>query len=132
MARTEEDIIARAGIEVTLGGVVYTIPPLVIRESREWKRKAIKLVAPLPEITTINSDDAEGFQKALETLLVTMPDEIIDLFFAYAKELDREDIESKATDAELAKAFGEVLAVAFPLSQAAPNLLRAMSRPEST
>jgi len=43
---------------------------------------------------------------------------VANLFFGYAKDLDREDIENVATDAELARAFDQVMAVGFPLVKA--------------
>jgi len=131
--RTEEQIVAQAGIEVILGGKPYSIAPLVIRDSREWRRKVISLIAPIPEMTKKTTDTPEDFEQALTTLLVSMPDQVIDLFFEYAKDLPREKIESSATDAEIAQAFKEVIAVAFPLAQSAPDVItRIYSQPEKT
>ena len=123
MERIEDDIVAQASIEVALGGKKYSIAPLVIRDSRIWRKKVIGLIAPLPGYTKVTTDDMEGFEQALTALLVTMPDQVIDLFFDYASDLEREEIEAVATDAELAKAFKEVIAVAFPLAQSAPEVI---------
>jgi len=133
MERTEEQIVAQAGIDVTLGGKSYEIAPLVIRDSREWRKKVIGMIAPLPGFSKTSTDTPDDFEQALTALLVTMPDQVIDLFFEYAKDLDREDIESKATDAEIAQAFKEVIAVAFPLAQSAPDVItRLYAAPEKT
>ncbi len=122
--RTEEDKIAQAGLQVILGGRAFEVRPLVIRDSREWRKKAIALVAPLPGYTNITTDDMESFEAALTALLVTMPDQCIDLFFEYAKDLDPKEVEGIATDAEMAEAFEQVLEIAFPLAQSAPEMLK--------
>lgn len=130
--RTEEDKVVQAGIKVILGGVEYSIPPLVIRDSREWRRKVIALIAPLPELTPKSIDTTEDFENALTTLLVTMSDRVVDLFFEYAKELNQEEIEAVATDAELSQAFREVIEVAFPLAQNAPDMVTRLYSTKTT
>jgi len=123
MERTEEQKVARAPIVVILGGNEYKITPLVIRDSREWRAKVIKLVAPIPQLVSTKIDTPEDFGQALTEMLVTMPDQVIDLFFEYAKDLNREEIEGVATDADIVKAFREVIEVAFPLAESAPEVL---------
>ncbi len=126
--RTEEQKIAQASIEVILGGDKYQIKPLVIRESREWRKKVIGLLAPLPDMVNVTTEDQEAFSNILNTMLVTMPDQVLDLFFEYAKELDRDAIEGKATDVEMADAFKEVIAVTFPLAESLPQVITRLSR----
>jgi len=121
--RTEEEKITQAGIKVILGGKEYEVRPLVIRDAREWRKKVIALIAPIPSLAKVSTDTPEDFGKALTTLLVTMPDQVLDLFFEYARDLDRSSIEGIATDAELAVAFQEVIAIAFPLAQSAPDVV---------
>lgn len=128
MDRTEEQKVISAPIVVILGGKEHKIAPLVIRDSREWRGKVIKLIAPLPSLVDINTEDAKGFGEALTQLLVTMPDQVIDLFFDYAKDLKKEEIESIATDAEMAKAFEEVIKVAFPLAESLPKAMERFSQ----
>lgn len=131
MKRTEEDIVARSPITVILGGKEYGIKPLVIRDSREWRKKVVDLIAPLPKIVGVTTDDAEGFGEAFTQLLVTMSDEVVELFFDYAKDLDRKEIEGTATDAELKDAFAEVIKVAFPLAEALPaTMTQVLPRPK--
>jgi len=130
MARTEEEKIVQAGIRVILGGEEYEVKPLVIRESREWRAKVIKLIAPIPELVKVTTDTLEDFEQVLTTMLVTMPDQVVDFFFDYAKDLNREEIESKATDKELADAFKEVIAVAFPLAQSSPEVITRLFKEE--
>ena len=132
MERTEEQKVAQASIVVTLGGKTYEIAPLVIRDSREWRKKAIALIAPLPGIAGITIDDEKGFGDALTQLLVTMSDQVVDLFFEYAKDLDKEEIEGIATDAELRDAFAEVMKIAFPLAEALPAAMTRMTQAPKT
>ena len=123
MKRTEEDRLVQAGIKVILGGQEYEIRPLVIRESREWRAKVIKLIAPLPGYIKTTMDNTDDFEKVLTLMLVTMPDQVVEFFFDYAKDLNREELEGTATDEELTKAFEEVVKVAFPLARALPETM---------
>lgn len=128
--RTEEEKVVRAPIKVIFGGNKYEIAPLVIRDSREWRKKVIGLVAPLPQMikTTLDVNDSDAFGKVLTNMLITMPDQVIDLFFEYAKDLNREEIENIATDAELALAFEEVIKVTFPLAESLPKAMARFSQ----
>lgn len=112
--RTEEEKLTSAPIKVILGGKPYDVKPLVIRESREWRKKAGEFQAKITRYASVSSDDPEAFEKAMAEMLTTRIDQAIDLFFAYAKDLDRDEIEAIATDAEVAKAFEQVVAIAFP------------------
>lgn len=112
--RTEEDKVAQAGIKVILGGKEMEIAPLVIRDSREWRKKVGPWKARLVKLASVNSDDAEAFEKALTELMVSRIDETIDYFFEYAKDLKRQDIEAIATTKEVVTAFNGVFKVAFP------------------
>ena len=104
MERTEEDKIVQAGITVILGGNEYSIAPLVIKESREWRKRVVLLLSSLPAYAEVTTDTPDEFGEALNAMLVSMPDKVANLFFDYSK-LDRDVIETTATDAELAKAF---------------------------
>ena len=115
MERTEEDKLLKAAITVTLGGMEYSIAPLVIKDAREWRKMFSALMRQLPGHMKVTSDNEAAFENAVTALIVGMPDEMTDLFFAYAKDLDRETIETTASEIELAKAFEEVVAIAFPL-----------------
>ena len=121
--RTEEQKLVQAPVTVILGGNEYEIKPLVIRDSREWRKKITKLLAPLPGLVNITTDEPQEFEQVLNRLMSSMPDEVIDLFFDYAKDLNREEIESVATEAELANAFEQVIAVAFPLVESLPKVM---------
>ena len=126
--RTEEDKVVQAGIKVILGGIEHSIAPLVIRDSREWRKKVVKLVAPLSHDVSITEEDPDSFERVFTKLLVDMPDQVLDLFFDYAKALKRDEIESIATDAEMAAAFSEVVKVAFPLAQTTVDTMARLSQ----
>ena len=126
--RTEEDIIVQAGIEVILGGEKYNIAPLVIKESREWRKGVVELVSVMPEYANVTTDMPDKFKEALNAIMVALPDRVIDLFFQYAKDLNREDIEATTTDAELAKGFEQEVEVAFPLAQSMTKTMERLAR----
>jgi len=109
--RTEEDKLLMAPIEVTLGGKTYQVKPLVIRDAREWRKKLTALLASLPGY----AKDGQDFQSAIQAMMVSVPDAVIDLFFDYARELPREEIEGAATESEIGTAFAAIMEVANPL-----------------
>lgn len=123
MDRTDEDKITQSPIVVTLGGKEYPIRPLVIRESREWRKKLIKAFGQLPKYLNMTTDNPEQFTEALNVMLTEMPDMVADLFFSYASDLPIEEIENSASDMELSVAFQEVMKFAFPLSQTLTKVL---------
>ncbi len=113
--RTEDEVVAKAPIEVILGGKKYEIAPLVIRDSRAWRKKAAPFRAALVRHASVDSDNPKEFEKTLVKLMGSRINETIDLFFDYAKDLDRKKMERIATDLEVVNAFQEVIKVAFPL-----------------
>lgn len=112
--RTEEEKVARAPIVVVLGGKKYNIAPLVIRDSREWRKKAAIFQAAVAKYASVDSNNPVEFEKSLIELLTDRLDQTIDLFFDYAKDLNRGKFESIATDGEIVVAFQEVIKIAFP------------------
>ncbi len=126
--RTEEQKLIQDPILVILGGEEYKVKPLVIRDSREWRGKVGKLLATLPQYSKTTSDEPDKFESAITALLITMPDAVIDLFFDYAKELDREQIEAAANDAEIARAFQQVVEIAFPLAGSLVGTMQRLAR----
>jgi len=127
--RTEEQKILQSPVVVVLGGEEHQIKPLVIKDSREWRRKLASALGKLPEILQTTTDTPDSFSHALNAMLFEMPETVADLFFSYAKELNRDEIEGIATDAELASAFEEVVKIAFPLSGVLPKVLGKTSLP---
>lgn len=128
MERTEEQKLTQAPIIVVLGGEKHEIKPLVIKESRLWRQKVAKVWASLPQKLATTSDKPDDFEAALSALLVTMPDMVVDLFFEYAQDLDRKEIEQVATDSEIAKGFEQVVEIAFPLSRSLVSTMGKLSQ----
>ena len=126
--RTEEEKIVQAGIEVVLGGKGYAIKPLVIKDSREWRKGVVGLLSSLPQYTSVTTDTPDEFGEALNAVMVALPDKVTDLFFLYAKDIPREEIERTVTDAELAKAFEKVVELAFPLAQSLTKTMEHLAR----
>ena len=123
--RTEGDKIAKVPLEVMLGGEIYQVHPLVAKESRPWRKKLSDFILGLPK-HIVDNPDIHNFDEAISAVMVTMPDQIIDLFFGYARDLPREKIESKATDEEIIEAFLEVLTIAFPLTSRLVSIVGAV------
>jgi len=126
--RTEEQKIYQDGVSVILGGKEYRVKPLKLRKEREWRQKLAALISTLPQYANVNSDDPEEFGGALNAMMVTMPDQVVDLFFLYAGSLKREEIEEEATGAEVALGFKAVMALAFPLPQALTEAMTKLSQ----
>jgi len=126
--RTEEQKIYQVGVKVTLGGNEYDVRPLKLREEREWRQKLSKLIGSLPKYAKVTTDDPEAFSGAVDVILVSMPDDVVDLFFDYARDLDREAIEEEATGAEVAEGFKAVMDLAFPLPQALTEAMTKVSQ----
>ncbi len=122
MERTEEQILASAPLKVVLGGEELEVKMLVMIESRQWRAETAQLLASLPKLDNVDTEDPEQFGEAIGLLMNVMPDTITDLFFKYAKDLDREQIEAVATDLEVVAAFKVVSAAAFPFVKAATEL----------
>ena len=113
-ARAEDAKVVQEGLKVILGGKEYTVAPLVIRDSREWRKEVGPWKAELSKYASVDSEKPEEFEKALTTLMVERIDETVDFFFKYAKDLNREEIEGIATDSEVVAAFNKVFEYAFP------------------
>jgi len=128
MERTEEQILSKEGITVVLGGREYDIAPLVIRDSRPWRKKVAGLLSAVPKLINTTADTPDEFVAAMDSILVGMPEEVTDLFFEYAKELDRDDIEGIATDDELAEGFKKMIEVTFPLAESIPAVMKRATR----
>ena len=113
--RTEEDKVCQSPLVVTLGGKPYEIKPLVIKDSREWRRKFTSAMGGVPGVLSTSTDAPDEFRASLELMFNTMPDTACELFFDWARDLDRDEIESIASDQEIADAFKVVVSMAFPL-----------------
>jgi len=126
--RTEEQKIYQEGITVILGGKEYKVKPLKLRQEREWRQKFAEIMGTLPKYAKITTDNPKAFGNALKALMVNLPDQVVDLFFLYAKDLNRKEIEEEATGYEVAEAFKVVISLAFPLPQALTEAMTSLSQ----
>lgn len=115
MGRTEEQKLFHDPIKVMFGGKEYEVKPLPIGKSRIWRHKVWDILVELPKVSRVQSNEGDKFENALNRMLVSMPDEMIDLIFEYAEDLPREEIEAIATDAEMVVAWGQISELGFPL-----------------
>ena len=117
MERTEEQKVVQAPLVLVFGEKTYEVKLLVIRESRKWRARLAEILGALPQYANVTTDTPDKFQEALNAMLVAMPDQVVDLVFSYARDLNREEIEGAATDVEVATAFERIVEVAFPLAR---------------
>jgi len=115
MDRTDEDKLVQAPVSVKLGGVDYSIPPLPIKYSLPWVKKVSKILMGVVSMENVTSDNEEAFADAFGEIMVTRPEQLIELLFEYARDLDKESICEVASSAEIVHAFEEVLSFERPL-----------------
>ena len=115
MERTEEDKIVQSSIKVMLGGKEYEIKPLPIKYSLPWVKKVADILVDLGRLSKITSDKESEFRSALLNIMVEKPTLMVDLFFQYARDLKRSEIEEVASSSEIVVAFEGVLSLERPL-----------------
>lgn len=114
---------------VTLGGKEYVIVELPARKNAGWRKGLEAKLAPILGIIEQagaglelrTNEDLLKVVGQVGQLLVTAPDLLIELLFAYAPELaaDRDAILDAAYDSELIAAFTAVLGMAYPFGSLA-------------
>jgi len=123
--RSEDQVITQAPIMVSFGGKQYELKLLVYKEARKWRKEFAEVLKGMPLF--VNAvDTTEHFGQVVDGMFIDMPDKVVDLLFAYAKDLPRDEIEAVATDNDMAKAFEVIMEVGFPLSRSmvgAPAML---------
>ena len=125
--RSEDQVVTQAPIVLSFGGKQYELKSLVIKESREWRKQFAEVLRALPLF--VNAiDTTKHFEKVIDGMFLDVPDKVIDLVFAYAKDLPRDEIEAVATDDEMAKAFEAIIEVAFPLARSMVGMPGMLSR----
>jgi hypothetical protein len=130
-ARTEEQELVEAPLRVRLGGRRWEIKPLKINPQYAWREQFFEafvgiaknlrpprapLLSWLPVVgkRLTQYNETKSFVELLNVGLIKAPKVVADLFFAYAKDLPRKQIEETATERELVYAFKEVMRYAFP------------------
>lgn len=114
---------------LNLGGQSYTIEELPARRNAAWRKQLEAKLAPLLGIIEQagaglelrTNEDLVKVVGQVSQLLVTAPDLVIELLFAYAPDLtaNQEAILDTAYDSELIAAFTAVLGMAYPFGSLA-------------
>ena len=111
--RTEADTAFQNPMTFVLGGVEHKVKLLPMKKSAAWRAAFSKSFGGIPGLKDLNIENPTEVITALETMVVKVPEKMFDLFFLYAEDLNREEIEEVAYDYEIAKAFSEIARVAF-------------------
>lgn len=107
--RTEQQILSKEPLKVTLGSTQWELPILALTPMRKWRELVIEAAK---EIGTLGVS-----LTGLGAAFVAFPEKIVELVFAYAPKLPREELlapEAGATEEQFALAFSEIASVAFP------------------
>lgn len=113
--RTEEQKVVQETLKIPLGEKIEEVRLLTIKEARAWRVRVAEALAQVPALASVDAKDPEKFKAGVDGIFSTIPDLVLDLFFDYARDLDRDAIEEVATDSQLALGFAQVAEVAFPL-----------------
>lgn len=110
-------------IEITLGGKTHTIRELPTQKNAAWRARLRQPFGELANLLQhamgVDLKDGPGLAGVVTTvsdLIMTSPDLLVDLVFAYSPELaaQRATIEADLYDSEVGEAFLAVLGLAFP------------------
>lgn len=124
--RTEEQKITHGPEAVVLGGRTYHIKPLTINEQYEWRQQVYEVLREV--IGSVSQDTFSArlfswlpgyggtrqFTRAVQMAFLGFPKRAADLFFAYARDLPRKEIEERATEQELVQAALVVWRLGYP------------------
>ena len=113
MKRTDEQILAKEPLTIVLGNEKYSVPVLTILKQREWRKFLQETISPLLSVYDAE-DTKEGRVKSLSATLQKFPEKIAELVFAYCPELPQQKILEEATEEQLAVAYAQIMAIAFP------------------
>lgn len=127
MERTEMQKLTMEPIKVMLGNEEYDIKPLVSKMAIPWVAKVVKILSESIGLTRLKSEDTIALESAMRSVMIDNPGKMIDLFFEYARDLNREEIENTASSAQLIAAFEQCLELEKPFLMGMARL-RAISR----
>ena len=141
--RTDEQILTREPIVLSLAGKKYKVQVLPIGKAIEWRKKLIAATAEIshPLLRPLHVplwrralDFFRGGNRAKEyiiaglgTAFVAFPERVLELIFDYAPDLPRPEIINNATEEEVFTAFGEIMAIANPLRRQVSILTQMMA-----
>lgn len=112
--RSEEDILGQLPITIKFGEAEYKVKPLRILKARKWRESLIESVKEISGTLQQDASTNPVFIQGLAFIFLQFPTKMADLVFSYAPDLPRETIENDATEEQLARAFGQIVQIAFP------------------
>ncbi len=115
--RTEDQIIAKDPLKLRFGTRDHDVPILGFRKAKEWRANAVDRVREIVNVHRTECDNNDVFTHGLAFFFLQFPDKMLDLICLYGPALDRNVIEDEGTDEQVARAFGQVVAIAFPFTK---------------
>lgn len=107
--RTEEDKVLQTSVKVILGGKEFLIKPLPIKYALPWCKSVVKTtISGLMAKVNITTETPERFDEAMNDILIGRPEKLVDLFFEYARDLNKDEILETASLNEIINAFETV------------------------
>ena len=113
MARTEEDKVTHAPLNVKFGDTDYEIKPLGILQQRKWRKKTQEELGPLVNGLQVSTVNNRTVVAGLPAALAEFPEKMCDLVFSYAPNLPKEKILEEATEEQMTVAFGCIWELVF-------------------
>lgn len=114
--RSEDDIVAKSPVDVTLGNASYQIRPLTLIPARKWRALLVKTMNEI--VASMSQPEEIGhLGEALTATMIKFPEKLCDLVFSYAPDLDKAKIldeETGATEEQMAAAFSTIMLFAYP------------------
>jgi hypothetical protein len=112
--RSDEEILTQAPIKATFGVKEYPIKPLRILKQQEWRDKLITDITEISKTLNVAAGTDTVLLSGLGYTMLRFPKKLIELVFAYAPDLPKDEILEAATEEQFAKVFGQIMVVAFP------------------
>lgn len=114
--RSDDDIIARRPIQVTLGEVQYPLKPLTINQADCWRASLDASMQDVMESFKSDQDFTSALPPSLAGALIRFPKKILEMVYLYSPEIrkDAETIEANASEEQIAYAFGKMMSLAYP------------------
>jgi hypothetical protein len=115
MQRTDDDILTRKPLSITLGAKDYEVKILPLGPSRRWRTQLLNTMSAV--LASFKAQPTpDNMAPALTAAMLTFPEKLQELVEAYSPEIkaEHEYCEENASDEQLAAAYGKVMAVAFP------------------
>lgn len=122
--RTDQQKVSMTPVTVSFGDKEYPIKPLVISKSEPWREKLFAHLAQFnsfrfPEKTEdLEKAVNDAIKQALNSYLIQFPSKMLELIFAYAPDLPKNEIMDAATDEQIVLAFANMMEMAFPFFEA--------------